>query len=369
MLRMIFFEHNSNEMEINMRTKFLLSTLFSLSLPFTAQAAPKVAVDIAPLHSLVSQVMEGVAEPSLIIPAEASPHHYTLRPSQARALSDAKIVFWVGENFTPWLEKAMDNVANSAVKVSMLDVDETTLYEFRQGVTFDVHEHDKHEDHEGHEQHDDHEGHAHHDDHEGHAHHDDHEGHEQHDDHEGHAHHDDHEGHAHHGIDPHAWLDPKNAKVWINKIEAVLSKQDPANQALYRANAKKSLAKLDILIISTSHRVEKLGDIRFIVFHDAYQYFEKRFAIIAAGSISLSDAQTPSPARIKEIRETVKQLGVTCVFTEPQFNSGMVNNVFEGTSVSAIAVMDPLGSHIQIGPELYNTLIDNMTSSLQACKK
>ncbi|MDA7747025.1 zinc ABC transporter substrate-binding protein [Psychromonas sp.] len=373
--------------------KLLVSTIFGLCLSFTVQAAaPKVAVDIAPLHSLVSQVMEGVGTPTLIIPAEASPHQYTLRPSQARALSNADVVFWMGESYTPWLEKAMDNVATGAVKVEMLEVDGTTIYSFREGVTFEVHDHEEHAAHEGHEieesqaaheghehndehaaheNHEDHEEHAAHEGHEGHEEHASHEGHEEHAAHEGHEDHEEHaahEGHDHHGADPHAWLDPQNAKVWIVAIQETLSKQDPANKAVYQSNANKALAKLDTLIASTDKSIDALGKVNFVVFHDAYQYFEKRFDIIASGSISLSDAQDPSPARIKEVKNTVEKLSVTCVFTEPQFNPGMVNSVFEGTQVSAIAVMDPLGVDIPLGVGHYNALIENMVLSLQTCK-
>ncbi len=338
-----------------MRHKLLASAIFSLSLPLCAQTtAPSVAVDIAPLHSLVSQVMEGVGKPDLLIPTEASPHQYSLRPSQAKALADAQVVFWMGDSLIPWMEKAMDNLAGSAQKIEMLGLDETISYSFREGATFASH--------------DEHEGHEHHDDHEGHEHHDDHEGHEHHDDHKGHEHHDDHEGHDHHGQDPHAWLDPQNAIIWINKIKETLVKQDPANAALYKRNAAQATAKINTLMQSTQQSIDALGEIRFIVFHDAYQYFEKRFGISAAGAISLSDAAAPSPARIKEIRDTVKRLGVSCVFAEPQFNDKLVKSVFEGTNVATIAVIDPLGAHIATGSGHYQALIVNMLGSLTECK-
>ena len=104
------------------------------------------------------------------------------------------------------------------------------------------------------------------------------------------------------------------------------------------------------------------------MFHDAYQYFEKRFDVPATGSISLGDAEDPSPARIKEIRDTVKKLGVSCVFTEPQYNPGLVKNVFEGTSVATIGVMDPLGANLSIGSSHYQELIKGMAFSLSQCQ-
>ena len=352
-----------------MRHKMLACAVLSLGFPLASQAAsPSVAVDIAPLHSLVSQVMDGAGKPDLLIPAEASPHEYTLRPSQARALSDAQIVFWIGEELTPWLEKAMDNVADSAQKVAMLELDATTKYAFREGATFEGHDHHEEEAHHDEEHHEDDE-HAEnkHDDHgeEEHAkdeHHDD--DHSE-DKHAENAHHDE---HHHDGVDPHAWLDPENAKAWITEIKGVLSKHDPDNAEVYESNAKKAIASLNDLIESARVEVDSLGELRFVVFHDAYQYFEKRLGISAVGSISLGDAEDPSPARVEEIRATVKKLGVACVFTEPQYNPGLVYSVFEGTSVSAIGVMDPLGAALQPGSQHYPELIKGMVKSLSQCK-
>ena len=357
-----------------MRYQLLACALFSFGLSVNTQAAPSVAVDIAPLHSLVSQVMEGVAEPKLLIPAEASPHQYSLRPSEAKALADAQVVFWVGESLTPWLGKAVNNLADSAQKVEVLEIAGTITHEFREGATFEGHDHGEHEEHGKHkdEHHHGHEKekHAHHDEHkdEKHEHHD-------HDEHK-HAHHDDHKQgghddehhHDHEGNDPHAWLDPENAKVWVKSIAATLSKLDPNNASTYNNNARKATASLDKLIQSTQAKITELGDPKFIVFHDAYQYFEKRFGISAAGSISLGDVEDPSPARIKEIRDTVKKLEVSCVFAEPQYNSGLIKNVFEGTNISTIGVMDPLGASLDTGNGHYQKLIEGMVDSVSQCK-
>jgi zinc transport system substrate-binding protein len=292
---------------------------------------PKVAVDIAPIHSLVSQVMEGVGQPDLLIPAEASPHEYTLRPSQAKALSDADLVFWTNEALTPWLDKALDNIAHAAQKVELLEIEGSVTHDYREGATFESHEHhdeDELSDDEHHKA----------------------------------------QGGDHDEVDPHAWLDPQNAKTWLAKMAQILGKRDPANANIYATNAEKAVIKLDALMRSTQLAINEAGSPKFIVFHDAYQYFEKRFGISAAGSISVGDAEDPSPARIKEIQHTVNKLGVTCVFTEPQFNPGLVKNVFEGTNVSTIGVMDPLGSDIKVGPDHYFRLIENMTNSLKSCQ-
>ena len=366
-----------------MRRKIFAYALLGLGLPLNSLAdAPKVAVDIAPLHSLVSQVMQGVGEPDLIIPADASPHHYYLKPSQAKALSESDIVFWMGEALTPWLEKTLDNVAASARKVAFLDLPVTTTYPFREGATFEKHMHDKHEGHDEHADHEKHETHT--DEHhahepglfdrflslfsvDDHGHHED-ETHEHADSHhDADAHKDEHDAHDHDGVDPHAWLDPENAKQWVSEIASRLSELDAGNATTYQGNAQHTIAKLDQVIANTRQSIDAMGEIKFIVFHDAYQYFEQRFGISAAGSISLSDSAAPSPARIAEIRETVKRLGVTCVFTEPQFNEGLVRNVFEDSAVSAIGVMDPLGAKLEPGLSHYDELLRGMATSLTIC--
>ncbi|WED25770.1 zinc ABC transporter substrate-binding protein [Vibrio sp. DW001] len=325
-----------------MLKKALLGTFISLATSSLAHAqVPKVAVDIAPLHSLVTQVMGEVGKPELLIRPEASPHEYALRPSEAKALSEADIVFWIGEGLTPWLEKPLTSLAGSAIQIEMTESKDTTLYDFREGATF-----------EGHEEHKEH-GDKHDHDHEQH--------HEEESDEAEHHHH--HEGH-----DPHAWLDPKNAAVWVNTILEALVDADPEHAQAYQDNAKATIARLSQLTTDIEKQANDLKGIKFIVFHDAYQYFEQRFNLTATGAISLSDASDPSPARVKEIRQTVKDLGVSCVFTEPQYNPKLVNTVFEGSTVTTIGTMDPIGADIAIGSDQYTSLLIAMINSLKQCQ-
>ena len=317
--------------------KILFGALCIIGFPmstYSAQSSPLVVVDIAPLHSLVSQVMHGVGKPDLLIPAEASPHQYSLLPSQMKALSNSTLVFWMSDGLTPWLEKALDNVASSAQKIEMLELATTMTLEFREGATFESHD-DHGEDH--HEEASDEKSHN--------------------------------DEHDHHGKDPHAWLDPLNANVWIDIIRDALTTQDPANADTYKKNAEQAIAVMDDLMKTTQQSISDLGKLDFIVFHDAYQYFEKHFGISAAGAISLGDAEDPSPARVEEIRDTVKKLGIRCVFTEPQYNPGLVNSVFEGTNISSVTVMDPLGASITEGKNHYAALIREMVNSLMKCKQ
>ena len=375
-------------------------------------AAPTVAVDIPPVHSLVARVMEGVGEPALIVQPGASPHGYAMRPSEAALLQSADVVVWVGEDLAPWLERSIEKLGADAASLALLEVPGATRLGFREGATFEAHDHDHGHDHGAADAHDnehaetaavdahdhdhdhDHEAaeadHDHEDDHaEAHDHDHDHDDHHEeaaadehnhdHDhgaeaaeasqDHD-HDHEDmaaaDHHDHGHGDVDPHAWLDPVNGKVWLDAIAAALSVADPANASTYFQNAAAGKAELDALIAEIEAELAPLAGRGFVVFHDAYHYFEARFGIEAAGAIALSDAAAPSPARVSEIKGAIEAMNAACVFSEPQFEPALVETVTEGTDART-GVLDPLGAALPLGPGLYPALLRNLRDSLVRC--
>jgi zinc transport system substrate-binding protein len=347
------------------RTLLPLSLATALMGGTALAEVPRVAADIAPVHSLVARVMDGVGTPDLIVQSGASPHEYSLRPSEAEALQEADLVFWVSPDLTPWLADAIETLAADASVTELLEADGTIQLEIREGALFEAHEHGDDE-HEG-EEHADHA----HDEHEGHA---DHalEEHEEHADH-AHAEHDlhaeeeaGHEGHNHGAYDAHAWLSPQNAATWLNVIASQLSAADPENAGTYFANAAAGRAELDTLITDINTMLEPVRGGQFIVFHDAYQYFESAFEFPASGAISISDASDPSPTRIAEIRARIADEGIDCVLAEPQFNPGLVAVVLDGTEAKT-GVLDPLGSDLEPGPALYPQLMRNLASTLAEC--
>ncbi|MEP5731378.1 MAG: zinc ABC transporter substrate-binding protein [Sulfitobacter sp.] len=359
----------------------LLSVMAALMGSSVMADVPNVAVDIAPVHSLVAQVMEGVGAPNLIVQPGASPHEYSLRPSEAGALQDADLVFWMGEDLTPWLEGAIETLAEGATVTTFLETEDTALLNFREGALFEAHDHDDHASEGGHEDHaeTEHKDHDDHDDHaeDGHEDHDDH-GEDGHKDHDAHAetehdkhddHDDEHAGHEGHGShDPHAWLSVGNATTWLNLIAAKLSAADPENASVYFANAAESREEMAALSVEIAATLEPLRGKNFIAFHDAYQYFEADFDFPASGAISLGDASDPSPARIAAIQSRIKQEGIDCVLSEPQFNPGIVDTVLRGTPANT-GIVDPLGASLQSGPGLYSELLRNMAANLVECLK
>jgi len=310
---------------------------------------PSVVVDIAPVHSLVTQVMGELGQPTLVISPGASPHSYSLRPSEAQALQDAGIVFWVSAGLTPWLADTIVTLAPDATRVELFEVNGITELVMRNNALFESHGHedDADEEHEG----EDHEGEEHHDD----------DG--EHDEHASDSSGDEHD-HGEH--DPHAWLDPSNAAIWLDTIADELSRADPSNSETYKANAASGKAELEQLKTDVQEILDPVRYRNFIVFHDAYHYFENAFDFPAAGAISVSDASKPSPARIQQIRDRVAQANVTCVLTEPQFNPDLVNTVLDGTNAKTSSI-DPLGSHLDVGPTLYNQLLRELATTLADC--
>ena len=325
----------------HLKSIFLTSALIS-GLSFTANAEINVVASVKPVHSLVSGVMDGVGKPDLIVQGSASPHTYSLRPSQARQLEDADLVFWMGHELESFLEQPLEAIATKAHVVELIDSSKLKKIQMREGGMFDAHAHDDHDEHEGHDDHDEHEGHDDHDEHEG------------------------HDDHGHGEFDVHVWLDPENAKVLVNEIKLALIELDPVNASKYEANSNKMNTKLDQLMDEVSKKLESEQGKGYVVFHDAYQYFEQRFGMSAVGSITVSPEVVPGANRIRELKEKINELNAHCVFSEPQFEPKLVSTVIEGTQANT-GVLDPLGASIKDGPELYFTLIRNMADSLHEC--
>jgi zinc transport system substrate-binding protein len=331
----------------------LMATLLSSA---ALAEVPQVATDIAPVHSLVAQVMGDLGEPALIVRPGASPHGYSMRPSEAQALDGADLVVWIGEGLTPWLEGPIGTLGDGAAILELMSVEGTLLHDYREGATFAAHDHSDDADHDhdhGHDKAEKAEAHDHDHDH-------DHDKAETAASHAG-----DHAGHDHSGADAHAWLDPANGRVWLGAIAAELSRLDPENAATYAANAAEGQAALTALEAELTAQLAPMADTGFVVFHDAYQYFEHRFGLSAAGAISFSDATAPSAGRIAELRAAVAEMGAACVFAEPQFSSGLVETVF-GDSVT-VGLLDPLGQDIAPGPGLYPQVLRGMAGAFSTC--
>ncbi len=324
----------------------LLALPLATSLLWAAPAradSPNVVADIAPVQSLVAQVMRGVGEPHLLLPPGASPHDYALRPSDAAALASADLVVWIGPDLTPWLEKTVETLAADAIDLPLIEQESTRVLHNRDRALLaaaptegETHEHEAHEYEEGAGDHGNEHDHGH--------------------------------DHTPGARDPHVWLDPVNAQTWLPLIAERLAEIDPPHAATYRANAAAAHAELDTLIATLRATLQPVQATPFVVFHDAYQYFETRFDLNMVGAISLGDAARPSPARIAALRKAVREAGIHCALSEPQFDTGLIDTVFEGTAV-ATQILDPIGMAAPTGPDHYALTLRAMADNLSNCAK
>ena len=328
------------------KTSITLTIISFLTLFTPANADIKVVTSIKPIHSLASYLMDGVAKPDLIVDGYASPHGFAMKPSHAKMLQNADIVFWVGEDLENFLEKPLDSIAAKAEKIELMEIKGLVKLKFRERNIFD--DHDDH----GHKKKDDHDDH----DHDDHAKKKD--GHDDHDDHDGH------EGHHHGEFDPHIWLDPINAKVILFEMSKHLIENDPTNEAAYRANLSKAYKEIDKLTKDVTAELNE--STASIVFHDAYQYFEKRFNVNILGAFTVNTDVLPGAEQLSEIREVIEHDKVACVFSEPQFNPDIIKAVAKDMNIKT-GIVDPLGATLNPGKGLYFDLIKNMSKSFKGC--
>ena len=319
-------------------------SLFTFFVP--ANADIKVVASIKPIHSLASYLMNGVAKPDLIVDGYASPHGFAMKPSHAKMLQNADLIFWVGEDVENFLEKPLGSIAKKAEKIELMQIKGLQVLKFRERNIFDDHDdhgyddHDKKEDHDSHAKKEDHDDHGKKEDH------------------------DDHERHAHGEFDPHIWLDPINAKVILNEMVEHLIENDPKNEAKYKSNLDEALKDIDKLTIDVM--TELSNSVSSIVFHDAYQYFEKRFNVNILGAFTVNTDVMPGAEQLAEIREIIEHDKVACVFSEPQFNPDIIKAVAKDMNIKT-GVIDPLGATLNPGKDLYFSLIKNMSASFKGC--
>ena len=333
------------------KASFILTILSFLTLFTSANAEIKVVTSIKPIHSLASYLMDGVNKPNLIVDGYSSPHGFALKPSHAKMLQEADLIFWVGEDLENFLIKPLNSIAKKAEKIELMEIKGLKKLKFREKNIFDGHDDHGHEE-DGHKE----EGHDEHKHEE--------EGHDEHKhEEEGHDEHG-HEGHAHGEYDPHIWLDPINAKIILTEMVEHLIENDEKNSSVYKSNLGKALKDIDKLIKDVKAELNK--DISFIVFHDAYQYFENRFNVSVLGAFTVNTDVMPGAEQLSEIREIIEHDKVSCIFSEPQFNPDIINAVAKDMNIKT-GVLDPLGATLDPGKGLYFKLIKNMSKSFKGC--
>jgi zinc transport system substrate-binding protein len=282
-----------------------------------------VVVTIKPVHSLATAVMEGTGTPTLLLKGASSPHSYSLRPSDAKTLSTADIIVRVSDNLESFLDKPLASLSQKAKLITLSEIPGIKLLPVRESGAFEHHDDGDHDAKAG-------------------------------------------AGHEHEEHDAHLWLSPDNAAAIANRLAVVLADAQPEQAELFKANAarlKQRLAALDTELRTDLAPVKHKS---FVVFHDAYHYFEEHFGLEAAGSITISPERQPGAARIKAIRAKITGAGSACVFSEPQFEPKLVRTIVEGTDART-GVLDPIGASLPEGKDQYFQVMINLAKALNGC--
>jgi zinc transport system substrate-binding protein len=285
--------------------------LLLLLLPLQAQSAPatiRVAATVKPIHSLVAGIMQGAGEPSLIMNTGASPHHYTLRPSERRALADASLIFWVGPELETFMPRILQSLENTSTTIALIATEGLVRLPARTA--------------------------------------------------------------RHHAMtaarnDPHIWLSPRNAHILVDVIANALIKADTASAAIYNANRE----QLHQRITETDNLIrQKLADKKsaFLTYHDAYQYFEEAFGLHNAGFVSSGDELSPSAKYVQELRDKIRQQQLHCLFYEAPSRPPLVDTLTYGLDVD-LHELDAAGLRMQAGKNAWFDIMLTLAEAYESC--
>jgi zinc transport system substrate-binding protein len=294
----------------------------ALATPMMAEV-PHVVTDFTPVTALVALVMGDLGAPVQMLDKGADPHDFALRPSQMAAVAEADLLVWIGPEFTPALERAV--AATAGTQLALLRAPGTSLQEYGAGGGHD-HDHDAHAGEET-----------------------------------------AHDDHAHDGTDPHAWLDPHNAALWLEVIAAELARLDPGNAATYGGNARAAAARLAVMETEIAAQLAPFADRPYVAFHDAYGYFNGHFGLNFAGALSLGDASAPGAARLAELRDRIAEDQIACVFPEAGHDPALLTQIIDGTGAILGAPLDPEGLALDPGPGAYEALMRALAANLADC--
>lgn len=291
-----------------------------------ALAEPKVVTTIRPLYALTAAVMGGTTTPTLLVKGGHSPHNYSLRPSEAKALAEADLIVWIGPELESFLVKPLANLAAEARQLELLQQPELIRLPQRSGGTWSGHDH-----------------------------------------HLETTEHEDEKSETVAGsYNPHLWLDPQNAIQIVDLLAEELADLDPSNSTIYHNNSLTLKKRLQHLDRELTQSLKSISDLPYLVFHDAYPYFEKRYNLNPIGAISVSPERRTGAKRVAGIRKEINTSGARCVFAEPQFKPQLIKTLISGTPARS-GILDPLGADLAAEPESYFVLLRQMADNLKQC--
>ncbi|WP_421341804.1 zinc ABC transporter substrate-binding protein ZnuA [Aeromonas veronii] len=310
-----------------MRIIALFTALLAVSLPVRAI---EVLTTIKPLGFIAAAITDGVSEPKVLLPTGASPHDFSLRPSDIRNINSAGLVVWVGPELEGFMAKPL---ANHPHALALTQVEGMSLFNYATQDSHDSHDHDDH-DHAAHEHGDHDEG---------------------------------HEGHHHEGVDPHIWLGPTQAKVIAKAIASALGKLDPANQARYDANLAAFDTKVDAKDKVIAGQMKAVNEKGYFVFHEAYGYWERHYGMSSKGHFTVSPERRPGAKTLVDIRKALEEKQASCIYAEPQFSPAVIESVARNTGAKVL-LLDEVGEQVPLGPDGYPQFMQQLADAFAQCR-
>ncbi|BEE03349.1 MULTISPECIES: zinc ABC transporter substrate-binding protein ZnuA [Aeromonas] len=312
-----------------MRIIALFTALLAVSLPVRAI---EVLTTIKPLGFIAAAITDGVSEPKVLLPTGASPHDFSLRPSDIRSINSADLVVWVGPELEGFMAKPL---ANHPHALALTQVEGMPLFNYATQDSHDSHDHDDH-DHAAHE-------------------------------HGNHDHDEGHEGHHHEGVDPHIWLGPTQAKVIAKAIASELGKLDPANQARYDANLAAFVTKVDAKDKVIAGQMKAVNEKGYFVFHEAYGYWERHYGMSSKGHFTVSPERRPGAKTLVDIRKALEEKQASCIYAEPQFSPAVIESVARNTGAKVL-LLDEVGEQVPLGPDGYPQFMQQLADAFAQCR-
>lgn len=310
-----------------MRIIALFTALLAVSLPVRAI---EVLATIKPLGFIAAAITDGVSEPKVLLPTGASPHDFSLRPSDIRSINSADLVVWVGSELEGFMAKPL---ANHPHALALTQVEGMPLFNYATQDSHDSHDHDDH-DHAAHEHGDHDEG---------------------------------HEGHHHEGVDPHIWLGPTQSKVIAKAIASELGKLDPANQARYDANLAAFDTKVDAKDKVIAGQMKAVNEKGYFVFHEAYGYWERHYGMSSKGHFTVSPERRPGAKTLVDIRKALEEKQASCIYAEPQFSPAVIESVARNTGAKVL-LLDEVGEQVPLGPDGYPQFMQQLADAFAQCR-
>ena len=281
----------------------------------TVLHSEEILTSIKPIQLLTAEITHGVEgkEPQLLVNVNASPHNYSLKPSDIKRLANAELFIWYGNDLEPFLTKVVDEKDQKVIRIDQIEELEKREYE----AEMDSHSHS-------------------------------------------------HEGHSHGHYDPHFWLGPKQGLTVAKAIANRLSEIDPENKAIYLANLNKFEKELTEEIVNIRERLASDKNRGYYVFHDAYGYFEEEFSLMKTGHFTVNPEQATGAKTLMEIRTKLQSGEASCIFTEVQFSPATVEAVTRDIEVELIEI-DPLGVDVEVKQGGYIEFIKDISASFEKC--